>query len=367
MGRARDESLMAEALRLAGEARGMTYPNPAVGAVIVKGTRVVGRGCHRRWGTPHAEVVALREAGELAHGADLFVTLEPCSHQGRTPPCTGAIMESGIRRVHVATIDPNPLVRGKGASALRRAGVEVHVGLMGNPARKLNESYFKFMKTGRPFVTLKVAQTLDGRIANARGDSKWITSDESRAEVKAMRRRSQADLVGVNTVVRDDPTLLPSPLTGGRYSRCVLDTDLRIPEKSRLVKTAARYETVIYFNNDRKKRLQRLEKYGVIGVKVGPASARSISIGKVLEHLGHLGVQDLMVEGGAEVFSSFVRGGHADKLVIFIAPGIMGGKRSLNSFLEVGSRTVRGVEFEIDDVSRISRDVVMSLYPKKVR
>ncbi len=367
MGRAQDEAMMAEALRLARRAAGTTYPNPAVGAVVVRGKQVVGRGYHRKWGAPHAEVIALREAGDLARGADLFVTLEPCAHQGRTPPCTGAITDSGIRRVYAATSDPNPLVRGRGINTLRKAGIEVHVGLLAGPARRLNESYFKFMKTGRPFVTLKVAQTLDGRIANARGDSRWITSAASRAEVKSMRRRSQADLVGVNTVIRDDPMLLPSVKAGGSYRRCVLDTHLRIPETARLVRTAARHKTIVYFNDDMNNRLQRLDKYGVSAVKIGPASARSVDIGRVLDHLGGLGVQDLMVEGGAEVFSSFVRGGHADKLVVFIAPGIMGGRRSLSSFLEVGSATVRGVRFEIDQLSRVSRDAVMSLYPKKVK
>lgn len=358
---------MAEALRLAAGARGRTYPNPAVGAVVVRGTRVVGRGFHRKWGNPHAEAVALRRAGRRARGAELYVTLEPCCHHGRTPPCTDAIVKSGIKRVHVATLDPNPLVRGRGARTLRRAGIEVQLGLLGKPARRLNESYIKFMTTARPFVTLKVAETLDGKIANAEGDSRWITSGESRAEVKAMRRRSQADLVGVNTVIRDDPMLLPRPKAGWDYARCVLDTDLRIPEVSKLVRTADRHKTIVYFNNDRRKRLQQLEKYGVIGVKIGPGSARSVSLDRVLDHLGGQGVQDLMVEGGAEVFSSFVRGGHVDKLVVFIAPNIMGGKHSLSSFLKVGSGTVKGVQFEIDDVSRISGDVVISLYPKKVR
>lgn len=359
--------MMAEALRLAATAAGMTFPNPAVGAVTVRGKQVIGRGSHRKWGAPHAEVIALGEAGSRARGADLFVTLEPCSHVGRTPPCTRAIIESGIRRVHVATTDPNPLVRGRGISALRRAGIEVRVGLLAAQAKRLNESYFKYMKTGRPFVTLKVAETLDGRIANAEGDSKWITSARSRAAVKAMRRRSQADLVGVNTVIRDDPTLLPSHSRGGPYLRCVLDTELRIPAHSRLVRTAARHKTVVYFNNDKNKRLQSLEKYGVIAVKISPRTARSVRIDRVLDHLGRLGVHDLMVEGGAEVFSSFVREGHADKLVVFIAPSIMGGRNSLSSFLDVGSRTVGGVRFEIDDVARVSRDLVVTLYPGKGR
>jgi diaminohydroxyphosphoribosylaminopyrimidine deaminase/5-amino-6-(5-phosphoribosylamino)uracil reductase len=230
---------MAEALRLAERARGRTYPNPAVGAVIVKGPRVVGRGFHRKWGMPHAEVVAIEEAGRRARGADLYVTLEPCNHYGRTPPCTEAILKSGISRVFLAVLDPNPLVRGRGARFLRSAGVEVKAGLLRRPARKLNESYFRFMETGRPFVTLKVAETLDGKIATAGGVSKWITSPGSRAQVKAMRRRAQAILVGVNTVVRDNPTLLPYPRTGGRYLRCVLDTGLRIPLESNLVRTAA--------------------------------------------------------------------------------------------------------------------------------
>ncbi|MGD9400910.1 MAG: bifunctional diaminohydroxyphosphoribosylaminopyrimidine deaminase/5-amino-6-(5-phosphoribosylamino)uracil reductase RibD [bacterium] len=363
MAKAREEALMAEALRLAEKARGLTYPNPAVGAVVVKGNGVIGRGYHRRWGAPHAEVVALRQAGKRARGGDLFVTLEPCCHYGRTPPCTDAILERGIRRVYVATLDPNPLVRGKGVRILRRAGIEVRTGLMGRAARKLNESYMKVMKTGRPFVTVKVAETLDGRIANAGGDSKWITSAASRAEVKEMRKRSQAILVGVGTVLRDDPTLLPAAGTGGRYIRCVLDTGLSIPLDSRLVRTAASTRTVVYFNHDRNKRLQQLEKYNVIGVKIGSDSSRAVRIDRVLEHLGRLGVQDLIVEGGARVFTSFVREGLADKLVIFVAPSIMGGEGTLSSFLDVGTRDVGGIRFEVDEVSRISRDVAITLYP----
>lgn len=364
MGKARDEALMAEALRLAERARGLTYPNPAVGAVIVKGNRVVGRGYHRRWGAPHAEVVALKQAGKRAGGGELYVTLEPCCHYGRTPPCTDAIVKAGIRRVYVATLDPNPLVRGKGARILRKAGIEVSTGLLGGAARKLNESYMKFMRTGRPFVTVKVAQTLDGRIASADGDSKWITSAASRAQVKAMRKRSQAILVGAGTVIRDDPMLLPAPGSRERYLRCVLDTGLSIPLSSRLVKTAARHKTIVYFNHDKKKRLQQLEKYKVIGVKIGPASSPSVRIDGVLEHLGRLGVHDLIVEGGANVFTSFVREGHADRVVIFMAPSIMGGEGTLSSFLDVGTRDVGGIRFRVDSVSRISRDVVVALSPK---
>ena len=363
MGKLKHEALMAEALELAGRAHGMTYPNPAVGSVIVKGSETVGRGYHRRWGAPHAEAVALRRAGRRARGADLYVTLEPCCHHGRTPPCTDAILASGVRRVYIATLDPNPLARGRGAGILRRAGIEVSVGLLGHQARKLNESYFKFMKTGRPFVTLKVAETLDGRIATARGDSKWITSPESRLEVKRMRRMSQADLVGINTVIRDDPMLLPHPGPAQQYVRCVLDTGLRIPIDSRLVRTASKHKTLVYFNYDKKKRLQQIEKYGVIGVRIGRHNERSVNIARVLDHLGRIGVQGLMVEGGARVFSSFVRSGHADKLVVFLAPNIMGGENSLNSFLDVGCTTVGGLRYEVDAVDRISRDVVMTLYP----
>lgn len=351
---------------MAARASGMTYPNPAVGAVVVKGSRIVGRGYHRRWGTPHAEAVALGRAGRLARGADLYVTLEPCCYQGRMPPCTDALLRSRIRRVYVATLDPNPLVRGRGVGILRRAGVDVHVGLLGRSARKLNESYFKYMKTGRPFVTLKVAQSLDGKIATRRGDSKWITSPESRSEVKAMRLGSQADLVGVNTVIRDDPMLLPSPGPAHRYVRCVLDTGLRIPPDCRLVRTAARHKTIVYFNNDTRKRLKSLEKYGVIGVRVGSSLAASVDIGAVLDHLGSIGVHDLMVEGGARVFTSFVREGYADKLVIFVAPNIMGGEHSLSPFLYVGSENVRGIPFEIGEVTRISGDLMAVLYPRRV-
>lgn len=366
MGKAKHEALMAEALRLAAGASGMTYPNPAVGAILVRGNKIVGRGFHRRWGAPHAETVALAEAGRRARGAHLYVTLEPCRHYGCMPPCTDAILRSGVARVYVATLDPNPLVNGRGVAVLRKAGVGVHVGVLGRQARRLNESYFKYMKTGRPFVSLKVAQSLDGRIATARGDSKWITSPESRSEVKAMRRKSQADLVGVNTVIRDDPTLLPSPGPVHHYVRCVLDTHLRIPLDCRLVRTAARHKTIVYFNHDKRKRLKSLAKYGVIGVHIGPSTAVSVDIGAVLDHLGRIGVHDLMVEGGARVFTSFVRGGHADKVVVFMAPNIMGGEHSLSSFLNLGSEDVRGIPFEIDGVTRISGDVMMVLYPRRV-
>ncbi len=367
MGKARDEALMAEALRLASRACGRTYPNPAVGAVVVRGRCVVGRGYHRRCGAPHAEIVALGEAGPRARGAELFVTLEPCNHYGRTPPCTEAIVAAGIGRVHVAAIDPNPLVRGRGVRFLRKAGVDVRVGLQGDAARKLNESYFKLMRTGRPFVTLKIAETVDGKIADADGDSKWITSPASRALVKAMRRRCQAILVGVGTVMRDDPTLLPARGGQGPYARCVLDSGLRIPPDSRLVRTAARRKTIVYFNHDRKKKRQLLEKYGVTCVKIGPATARGVAVDGVLDDLGRRGVQDLIVEGGAHVFTSFVRGGHVDKVVVFIAPGIMGGTRSLSPFLDIGAKSPEGVRFRVDDVSTVSRDVVITLYPRVTR
>jgi diaminohydroxyphosphoribosylaminopyrimidine deaminase/5-amino-6-(5-phosphoribosylamino)uracil reductase len=362
-----EEAHMEEAIALAGRALGITYPNPAVGAVIVKRGETVGRGFHARWGAPHAEAVALREAGVKARGADLYVTLEPCCHHGLTPPCTEAILKSGIRRVYVAVKDPNPQVCGRGIRVLRRAGVEVRLGLLRKEAAKLNEAYLKYMVESRPFVTLKIAQSLDGKIATGAGDSKWITSQASRRMVKDMRRKAQAVMVGIGTVVQDDPSLLPTPADRAFYLRCVLDTHLRTPAGSKIVRTAARHSTLIYFNQDKMKRRQVLEKYGVRCVPVGAGRAGSVDISGVLDHLGSLGVQSLIVEGGARVFTSFVREGHSDKLVVFMAPNIMGGEDSLSAFLDVGTNTVRGVEFEIDQLSRISTDIAASLYPARRR
>ncbi|HSD29049.1 MAG TPA: bifunctional diaminohydroxyphosphoribosylaminopyrimidine deaminase/5-amino-6-(5-phosphoribosylamino)uracil reductase RibD, partial [Vicinamibacteria bacterium] len=233
-----DQRMMRQALALAARGLGETNPNPAVGCVVARGARVVGEGFHARAGGAHAEVIALREAGARARGATLYVTLEPCAHHGRTPPCAPLVRDSGVARVVAALRDPSPLVAGRGLALLRRAGIAVETGLLAAEAARLDERFLTWARLGRPFVLLKAALTLDGRIATASGSSRWITDGEQRSQARWLRRLHDAVLVSVGTALADDPLLLPSPRTRRPFLRVVLDSRLRLPARSRLARTA---------------------------------------------------------------------------------------------------------------------------------
>ncbi len=361
----RQRMLMCDALAEAEKGKGKTFPNPAVGAVVARGERIVGRGFHSRWGKPHAEVEALADAGKQSRGADLYVTLEPCSHWGRTPPCTEAIIRSGIKRVFIPCIDPNRLVRGRGIRALRRAGIEVVVGLEKREAAKLNEAYFKFMKTGKPFVTLKVAQTLDGKIATRKGDARWVTGTRSRSLAKRMRGEAQAIMVGVNTVIKDDPGLLPIPRRKAYY-RCVLDTNLSTPLKRRVVETAERHATIIYCAKPQGKKAARLEAKGVRVRSVAEAKEGLLSLEAVLADLASLGVMHVFVEGGSIVSSSLLAAGLVDKVVAFIAPKILGDVNGLGTFSKLDVKHLKTCYgFRLDGLCRVGEDTMMVLYPRR--
>jgi diaminohydroxyphosphoribosylaminopyrimidine deaminase/5-amino-6-(5-phosphoribosylamino)uracil reductase len=362
-----ERRLMLEAIAEAEKGRGRTFPNPAVGAVVAHGDRIVGRGFHSRWGRPHAEVEALTDAGSGSRGADLYVTLEPCSHWGRTPPCTDAIIASGIRRVVAASVDPNPVVKGKGIRALRRAGIEVIVGPGAREARRLNQAYFKFMKMGLPFVTVKIAQTLDGKIATRGGEARWVTSAASRRLARRMRGMAQAILVGVNTVRNDDPELLPVP--GRRpYYRCVLDSRLSIPPSSILVRTACRHPTVLFCADPPAARVRKLEAAGVVVRRVEKAPDGFLRLDRVLSDLAGLGVMHLFVEGGGTVTSSFLRAGLVDRLAVFVAPKILGDRNGLGSFHNLDVKRLRNCyAFKIDDVVRSGEDILMMLQARPRR
>jgi diaminohydroxyphosphoribosylaminopyrimidine deaminase/5-amino-6-(5-phosphoribosylamino)uracil reductase len=358
------KKLMLAALDEAEKGRGRTYPNPAVGAVIARGRRIVGTGFHRRWGLPHAEVEAIRSAGSLSRGSDLYVTLEPCCNYGKTPPCTDAIIESGLRRVVVSTIDPNPAVRGKGLRLLRRQGIQVETGLETDTATRLNEAYHKFMKDGRPFVTLKTAQTIDGKIAMRDGRSRWITSAPARRQGRRMRSEAQAIVVGAGTVLKDNPGLLPVPRRKRNYYRCVLDSRLSIPPESNLVTSAMDAQTIVYCNRDSTKRRRRLEEKGVTVRKVGSAGDGRVDLNEVLSDLASMGVMHAFVEGGSAVASSFMRSGLVDKLVVFVAPKLIGEKNGLGSFANLD---VKGLDtcyrFDLDETHRVGGDVLLIFYP----
>lgn len=310
---AADTRFMALALIEARKGLGRTAPNPAVGAVVVRGTAVVGLGHHVQAGAPHAEIVALRAAGVKAKGATLYVTLEPCNHQGRTPPCSEAILAAGLARVVYASDDPNPRVSGRGAARLRRAGVRVDGHVLQTEAHRLNRAWFHFITSGVPFVTLKVATTMDGRLASASGDSRWVTGPAARALVHKLRDEVDAVLVGAGTVLADDPELtargpgLRSPL------RVILDGKLRTRATAKVFRPGHLLFTATAVATGDSRTVERL----------GGRGGR-FSLVHVLRKLGERGVVHLLVEGGAEVFSAFLEAGLWDELQLFVAPKLAG-------------------------------------------
>jgi diaminohydroxyphosphoribosylaminopyrimidine deaminase/5-amino-6-(5-phosphoribosylamino)uracil reductase len=320
------EDFMGLALAEAEKGRGRTHPNPAVGAVVVRGGRVVGRGHHQKAGLPHAEVNALRAAGERARGADVYVTLEPCKHQGRTPPCTEALIAARVRRVLFGSRDPNPRVHGHGAQRLRRAGIEVRAGVLREACDASNEAWFKFITTGMPWVVLKAAITLDGKLATRTGDSKWISSEASRRLVHAWRDQLDAVLVGAGTVRADDPRLTVRGIRGGRNPlRVVLG---EIPKRARVLREPG--ETLI---------------------ERGPVRG-------VLRRLAARGITSVLVEGGAQVHGEFLRAGLWDELRLFVAPRIFGPE----ALSWAGSAS--GEELALRKLEHVGSDVLLTLRPQ---
>lgn len=321
---------MQMALDLARRGLGRTSPNPMVGAVVVKDGRVVGRGYHARAGTPHAEIHALKEAGDLAKGATLYVNLEPCCHYGRTGPCTEAILAAGVKRVVVAMEDPNPLVCGRGLERLRQAGVEVTLGVMEEEARRLNEVFIKYITTRRPFVILKVAMSLDGKIATRTGESHWITGPEARLAVHRLRDRYDAILVGINTVIKDDPSLTTRlPGEEGRDPvRVVVDSSARIPLHARVLTQKSLAPTIIAVTERApREKVRRLQEAGA-QVLVIPDEGSRVNLAALMDELGRREITSVLVEGGGEIHASFLKSRLADKVVWFIAPLIIGGQKA---------------------------------------
>jgi diaminohydroxyphosphoribosylaminopyrimidine deaminase / 5-amino-6-(5-phosphoribosylamino)uracil reductase len=324
-----DRHWMEHALRQAEQSVGLASPNPAVGCVLVQEDRVVGAGFHAYDLRDHAEIVALRQAGPLARGATAYVSLEPCNHHGRTGPCVDALLSAGVVRVVAATTDPNPLVQGKGIARLRAAGVDVHTGVLEQPARRLNDGFASFITTSLPFVTMKVAATLDGRIAPAQGAPgapHWITGEPARAEVHRMRHAADALLAGVGTILADDPLLTDrSGLPRRRpLLRVVLDTALRTPLDSQLVRTAQN-DVLMFFSHASGATQQALAARGIRLQQIPQDSAaKRVPLRDVLFLLGELQVTSLLVEGGAQVHTSALNEGLVDKLMLFYAPQFLG-------------------------------------------
>lgn len=326
----KDADYMKIAIDLARSTTGQTSPNPMVGALVVKDGAIVGMGAHLKAGEPHAEVHALRMAGEKAKGATIYVTLEPCSHYGRTPPCAEAIIQAGISKVVVATVDPNPQVAGRGVKLLREASLEVHVGMLETEAKELNEIFFHYITTGKPFVTVKTASTLDGKIATTTGQSKWITGEKAREEVHVMRHQYDAILVGVHTIIQDNPTLTARINERGRQPvRVILDTHLRIPAASRVITDSEARTWIITTKNASPERIAAL---GSAHVHVIVLERETISIQDVLNLLGENGITSLLVEGGSAVNGSFLKEKAINKVISYFSMKLVGGTTAPTSF-----------------------------------
>lgn len=326
--RADDQRHMARALELAARGLGETNPNPVVGCVVVRNGRTVGEGFHRRAGGAHAEVAALAQAGASARGATLYVTLEPCAHEGRTPPCAPAVAAAGVGRVVAAVADPNPRVAGRGLRLLRAAGIEVATGVLADRASLLNERFLVAFGRGRPFVLLKAGLTLDGRIATAGGRSQWITSPAQRRAARRLRRLFDGVAVGIGTALADDPLLLPAPRTRRPFTRVVFDSRLRLPLRSRLVRTARAHPVVVVGAPGADARRRALEAAGVrvVALPGGPRPRGALAA------LWSAGLRSLMVEGGSELLGSFLADRAFDQVALFRAPLLLGGRGSLSAF-----------------------------------
>ena len=360
------DGFMQRARELAEHGRYTAAPNPLVGAVVVRDGTVVGEGWHARAGGDHAEVTALESSGRQAQGAQLYVTLEPCNHHGKTPPCTDAILRAGIKRVVAGHLDPNPKMRGRSINLLREAGVEVEV-LDDALFEQQNEQFSHFMCTGRPFVHVKLATALDGRIAASGGESKWVTGEAARRWAHLLRAEAGAVLVGACTARVDDPLLTPRDLPGEPPSvtRVVLDPRLTLRADSRLVRTAYMDPVIIFVGEDSDR--DRANELRARGVEVVPApsSGEELDLLFVLEELGRRGIRGVLVEGGGETAGRFVGRGLADKVTLFYAPKLLGAE----GVPLMGSLKVAGIgeapNFRVEAVEKVGEDVAVTLYPLK--
>ena len=364
-------TFMGEAIDLARQALGTTSPNPAVGAVVVKDGAIIGRGATQPPGQAHAEIVALQDARDAARGASLYVTLEPCCHWGRTPPCTGAVIEAGVGEVVIGVSDPNPLVAGKGVAELRHAGIAVSVLPDNSPereqARELYEGFAKHINNGLPFVTVKFAMSLDGKIATRTGDSKWVTGPEARALVQQMRRETDAVMVGIKTVLADDPALTARDSAGRPLARqplrVALDSNCRMPVESQLLHQPG--QTLVYTTAAAPpESIRRLEKTGAEVIVLSATPIGQVCPEEVLADLGRRGIVNLLVEGGGLTLGSLFDGGLVDKVKTFVAPVIIGGIDAASPVEGAGAELmVHAMRLERTHLRQIGPDWLITGYP----
>ncbi len=368
------ERYMKVAIAQAKKAIGRVSPNPMVGAVIVKKGEIVGMGYHHRAGSPHAEINALRKAGKKAKSADLYVNLEPCCHYGRTPPCVDAIIESGIKKVIIGMKDPNPLVRGKGAARLRAAGIATHTGVLEEECRKLNEIYIKYITKKTPFGILKVASSLDGKIATKSGDSRGISSNESLHYVHRLRDQCDAIMVGIGTIQADDP-LLTTRLKGKAGKdpiRVIVDSSLKVSSGARVFNVRSNAGVIVATTHRAAKRKkEKIEELGARVITVGSAGGK-VNLKRLMIALGKLDITSLLIEGGTGIITSALKDGIVDKILFFYAPKILGGRTACGITAGEGIVSVRqALNVQDIKVRRKGEDILLEGYvrdtPRRTR
>jgi diaminohydroxyphosphoribosylaminopyrimidine deaminase/5-amino-6-(5-phosphoribosylamino)uracil reductase len=354
-----EQRFMQQCLQLAQNGAGKVNPNPMVGCVIVRNGEIVGTGFHKKFGGPHAEIFALNRAGTKAGSAILYVNLEPCAHFGKTPPCTDAIIKAGISQVVIASKDPNPLVRGKGIQQLRNAGIRVKVGILQKEANVLNEKFIKFMKTGLPFVGIKLAQTLDGRIADISGRSKWITSKTARTEVHRLRSNFDAVMVGANTVLHDNPELTVRFVQARNPVRVVVDGRLSLSTSRAIFNTSVAPTWLLTSRRAVKGNIRKVQKFVSQGVRVLPISSDfNINAKTILRSLAAEGISSVLIEGCAGTINAFITSFYADILFLFVAPKVLGG--GLNGFILNPPKLLRKpIGIIVTKASLLGKDVLV--------
>ena len=358
------EYYMNLAMRLALKAKGKTYPNPMVGAVVIKNDRVIGKGFHERAGLAHAEVMALDEAGKNARAATLYVTLEPCAHFGHTPPCVDRIIESRVKEVIIGMVDPNPINNGKGIAMLKQHGIKVRVGILEDKLRRMNEVFIKYITKRMPFITVKVAESLDGRIATRTGDSKWITSDKSRGFAHRIRQDFDAIMVGVNTVLRDNPKL-DAWFTKKQPIKIVVDSQLSTPQDSSIFSQGASVVIVTLPT----KPGQETENREILAKKAKILEAKEkdgqINLKDMFKKLSQMGIAKILVEGGGTLNGSLFDEGLVDKVMFFISPEIIGGKEAIGSVMGHGvARVEQSIKIQDSKLRRFGEDILVEGYIK---
>ncbi len=360
-----DNQYMLRAIELAKRGEGYTSPNPLVGAIIVKDNRILAEGFHEKYGELHAERNAILNLREDAHGATIYVTLEPCCHHGKQPPCTEAILECGISRVVIGSRDPNPLVAGKGVSFLREHGIEVIEDVLREECDRLNPIFFHYITTGKPYITLKYAMTMDGKIATTDGESQWITDVTARNIVHSMRHKYRGILVGINTVLADDP-MLNCRLSEKRSPvRIICDSGLRLPTDSRIARTAGEYQTIVACCNPDQAKMTELQNMGIQIITTSSCEGH-VNMEELFNELGKMKIDSILVEGGGEINDSLIRHNLVNQVEVFIGPKIFGGATAKTPVTGIGIPSIAdSCDFILDEVHRLDQDVQLT-YRRKI-